>query len=99
MCSILYVILWYKGNAKLLYNIDLSPFQWWLTVGLITDYLGLLSWWYLVKTYDVWFAMAITYCLGTIIRLGLNFYYFNLPTNQQLVGLLLLISGSFLVLK
>lgn len=99
MSALLYVIIWYKSNAKLLYNINLSPFQWWLTVGLLSDYLGLVSWWYLVKRYDVWIAMSITYCLSTVIKLGLNFYYFDAPSNQQMLGLVLLISGSFLVIK
>ena len=99
MCSLLYVILWYKGNAFILYNIKLSPFQWWLATGLITNYLGLLSWWFFVNQYNIWGAMAITYCLHTVIELGLNFYYFDKPTASQVLGLALLMLGSFLVLK
>jgi hypothetical protein len=99
MCSLLYVVLWYKGNAVILYNINLSPFQWWLCTGLMTNYLGLLSWWFFVREYNIWGAMAITYCLHTVIELGLNFYYFDYPGNRQILGLALLVMGSFLVLK
>lgn len=99
MSALLYIIIWYKSNAKLLYGINMSPIQWWLTTGLITDYLGLMSWWYLVKHFDIWIAMCITYCLSTIIKLGLNFYYFDAPSNQQIFGLILLVIGSFLILK
>ena len=96
---ILYIILWYKGNAKILYDIQLAPWQWWLFTGLITNYLGLTAWWYLVSTYKVWGALAITYCLHTIIELGLSFYYYDPPSIQQTYGLLLIISGGFLILK
>ena len=43
--------------------------------------------------------MAITYLLHTVIELGLSFYYFDAPSNQQYIGLALLIIGAFLVLK
>tara|TARA_B100000902_G_C27244677_1_gene881947 strand:- start:133 stop:456 length:324 start_codon:yes stop_codon:yes gene_type:complete len=99
LLCILYTILWFKGNAKPLFNIELNPWQWWLYTGLITNYLGLISWWFLVDTYKIWGALAITYALHSIIELGLSFYFFDAPTNQQCIGLSLLIIGSFLVLK
>ena len=96
---ILYTILWYKGNAKILYGTQLAPWQWWLYTGLITNYLGLTSWWYFVDTYKVWGALAITYCMHTIVELGLSFYYYEPPSIQQVVGLSLIIAGGFLILK
>lgn len=96
---LLYIILWLKGNLKILYGVQLSPWQWWLYTGLITNYLGLNGWWYLVDKYKVWGAMAITYCMHTCIELGLSFYFYETPTNQQLLGLSLIISGGFLILK
>ena len=99
LCSILYTVLWYKGNAKILFGLEWSPFYWWLTTGLITNYLGLLSWWYFVNKYNIWGAIAITYVLHTVIELGLSFYYFDLPTTKQMIGLALLTVGAFLVLK
>lgn len=96
---ILYIILWYKGNAKILYGTPLAPWQWWLSTGLITNYLGLTAWWYLVSTYNVWGALAISYCLHTTIELSLSFYYYDLPSMQQAFGLLLIASGGFLILK
>ena len=96
---LLYIILWLKGNAKIIYGIQLAPWQWWLYTGLITNYLGLNGWWYLVDKHKVWGALAITYCLHTIIELSLSFYFYESPTTQQIVGLLLIISGGFLILK
>ncbi len=100
LCSILlYTLLWFKGNAKPLYGFELEPWKWWLYTGLITNYLGLMSWWYFVDTYKIWGALAITYFLHTVVEMGLSFYFFDLPTNQQMVGLVLLTIGSFLVLR
>lgn len=96
---LLYAILWYKGNAKILFGLEWTPWQWWLTTGLLTNYLGLISWWFLVNNYKIWGAIAITYMMHTIIELGLSFYYFDLPNTKQLIGLSLLIIGGFLVLK
>ena len=99
LCSLLYTILWYKGNSKIIFDINLPPWQWWLYTGLITNYLGLMSWWFFVNNYNIWGATAITYCLHTVIELGLNFYYFSPPTYQQYFGLIFLLLGSFLVLR
>jgi hypothetical protein len=99
MLIVLYLILWYKGNAKLIYNIDFQPWQWWLYTGLITNYLGLLSWWHLVTHYSIWTATAVTYSLHAIVELCLNYFHYGLPNFQQGLGISLLIIGSFLVLK
>ena len=61
--------------------------------------MGLVSWWYLLEKYNIWGALAITYVLHTIIEMGLSFYFFELPTTQQMSGLSLLIIGGFLVLR
>lgn len=99
MSCALYALLWYKGNAKILFGINWSPFSWWLYTGLFSSYLGLLSWWYFVKEYNIWGAIAITYFLHSFIELALSFYYFEPPTAQQYFGIFLLTVGSFLVLK
>ena len=67
MLIILYSILWYKGNAKIIYGIELKPWQWWLSTGLITNYLGLLSYWFLINKYNIWVTMAITYSFQTCV--------------------------------
>tara|TARA_Y100001973_G_C4987548_1_gene227289 strand:+ start:98 stop:421 length:324 start_codon:yes stop_codon:yes gene_type:complete len=100
LCScLLYTILWYKGNAKILFGFEWPPWKWWLFTGLFTNYLGLVAWWFFVTKYNIWGGIAITYILHTIIELGLSFYYFDLPTTKQITGLTLLILGGFLVLK
>jgi hypothetical protein len=100
ICLIIaYAIFWFKGNAKPVFNIELSPFKWWLYTSLITSYLSLHAWWHLVDKYKIWGAMAITYCLHTVIEISLNSYYYNPPTTQQALGLILLVAGAFLILR
>jgi len=96
---ILYILLYIKGNSKILFDFQWTPFQWWLYTGLISNYIGLISWWYFVDKYTIWGALAITYCLHSVIELGLSFYFFEAPTTQQLVGLSMLMIGGFLILK
>lgn len=96
---LLYILLWFKGNANKIYGLDIRPWQWWLYTGLISNYIGLVSWWYLLDKYSIWGALAITYVLHTVIEMGLSFYFFELPTTQQMCGLTLLILGGFLVLR
>ena len=96
---LLYILLWFKGNANKIYDLDIKPWQWWLYTGLISNYVGLVSWWYLLDKYNIWGALAITYVLHAVIEMGLSFYFFELPTTQQMCGLTLLIIGGFLVLR
>ena len=91
--------MWFKANSKPLFDFQLSPFGWWLYTGLITNYLGLTAWWYLIDNYKIWGAMAITYCIHTTVELGLNLYFYDAPSMQQTVGIFLLASGAFLILK
>lgn len=95
----LYTILWFKGNAKIIYNLDLSPWQWWLATGLITNYLGLLSWWYLVQNYGVYNSIAITYVTHSAVELSLSAFFFKPPNDHQLLGLLFLIIGGLIIIK
>ena len=96
---LLYIILWFKGNAKPLFNINMQPWQWWLTTGLITNYLGITSWWILIDKYGVWTATALTYAMHTVIEMSLNAYFFDAPTTKQIIGISLLIFGGYLTLK
>lgn len=96
---LLYTILWFKGNAKILYGIELAPWQWWLYTGLFTNYFGLTVWWHLIDKHEIWGAIAISYCMHSIVELGLSFYFYSPPTNQQIIGLSLIITGGFLILK
>lgn len=97
--TILYIILYYKGVSKPLFNIELHPLEWWIYTGWITSFLGLYSWWAMINNYGIWKATAITYVLHTVVEMGLNFYYFDAPTTQQYIGLALLSLGCFLVIK
>jgi uncharacterized membrane protein len=99
LLTILYTLVWLKGNANKLFNLELQPWEWWLYTGLISNYLGLISWWWLLDKYQIWGALAITYVLHTVVELGLSFYFFELPNSTQICGLLLLTIGGFLVLR
>ena len=96
---VLYILLYLKGNSKILFDFQWTPFQWWLYTGLFSNYIGLISWWYFVEKYNIWGALAITYCLHSIVELGLSFYFFEPPTTSQIFGLGLLLIGGFLILK
>jgi len=96
---ILYILYYLKGNSKILFGFNWSPFEWWLYTGLLTNYISLISWWHFVDKYNIWGAIAITYCLHSIVELGLSFYFYESPTGQQLIGLSLLLVGGFLILK
>ena len=91
--------MWFKGNSKPLFSFQLSPFGWWLYTGLVTNYLGLTAWWFLINNYKIWGAMAITYCTHTIVELSLNLYFYDPPTMQQGLGIFMLAAGAFLILK
>ena len=91
--------MWFKANSKPLFDLQLSPFGWWLYTGLITNYVGLTAWWFFVNNYKIWGAMAICYCIHTAVELGLNFYFYEAPSMQQGFGIVMLIAGAFLILK
>ena len=71
------VIFWYKGNAKVLYGLEWSPFKWWWTTSLITNYLTLYAWWRLIELSDVWKAGVIWGLISLSVDLTLNTYYFG----------------------
>lgn len=96
---VLYILLYLKGNSKILFGLQWSPLEWWLYTGLVSNYIGLVSWWYFIEKYNIWGALAITYCLHSVVELGLSFYFFEAPTISQIFGLSLLLIGGFLILK
>lgn len=98
-CILLYIILWFKGNAKPIFNINLPPWQWWLYTSLITNYLGLTSWWQLVKDYNIWIATSITYALCIVVELSLSAYFYSPPSQNQIIGIVLIIIGTFVSFK
>jgi len=100
LCLIIaYSIFWFKGNARIVFDMHLTPFRWWLYTSLITNYLMLWSWWHLVARYKIWGAMAITYCLHAIIELSLNSYFYSPPAMKQIAGIFLLLSGTYLIMR
>ena len=71
------VIFWSKGNAKIIYGLEWSPFRWWLTTSLITSYMTLHAWWKLVELGDVWKAGVIWGMCSITIDLALNTWYYG----------------------
>ena len=71
------VIFWYKGNAKIIYGLEWSPFRWWLTTSLLTSYMTLYAWWRLVEVGNVWKAGVTWMVCNLLVDLSLNTYYFG----------------------
>ncbi len=92
------IIFWYKGNSKFVYDLDWSPFKWWLYTSLITNYLTLYAWWKLVEISNIWKAGVYWGLCNVIIDLVLNTIYFGFNIKGTLALLLCAIS-AFLVHK
>ena len=71
------VVFWFKGNSKELFNIDWTPFRWWLTTSLLTNYMTLIAWWKLIELGDVWKAGVIWGMCSITVDLMLNTAFFG----------------------
>ena len=71
------IIFWFKGNAKAQFGLDWSPFKWWLTTSLLTNYLTLHAWWKLIALSDVWKAGVIWGLVSLVVDLCLNTWFFG----------------------
>jgi hypothetical protein len=71
------VVFWFKANAKMRFGLDWSPFTWWWTTSLLTNYLTLHAWWRLIALSDVWRAGVLWGLVGLIVDLVLNTYFFG----------------------
>ncbi len=65
---------WLKGHAKILWGLELSPFYYWLLIGLPTTYIGLWSWWALCEKLEgnIWVASCYIYGISLLVTLTLN---------------------------
>lgn len=88
------VIFWYKGNARSVYGVEWSPFRWWLTTSLVTNYITLLAWWRLVDVSDVWRAGVTWGVCSVVVDLALNTLYFGAEW-RGIVALLLCALGAW----
>lgn len=70
-------VFWFKGNSKELFDIDWSPFRWWLSTSLFTNYLTLIAWWKLIEIGDVWKAGVTWGFCSLTVDLILNCYFFG----------------------
>lgn len=77
LITIAEIIFWIKGNSKELWQINWSPFRWWLTISLLTNYLTLHGWWLLLKTHGVWKGGVIWGVISVIITCILNSIFFE----------------------
>lgn len=71
------IVFWYKGNAKLIYGIDWSPFKWWIYTSLVTNYITLHAWWRLIELGDAWKAGVTWGLINLSVDLILNTFYFG----------------------
>lgn len=77
-----FVVYWIRHNGKIIWEIEWSPFQWWLYIGLFTTYLVLMARWKLVSILGAWQVSLVCYVIGFIVEMILNsvYYGFNLKS-------------------
>jgi len=90
---IAHTIFWFKGNSKILFGLDWSPFQWWLTVSLLTDYLTIYAWWMMIEKTNVWKAGAYWGLIAVLVDLSLNCIYFGVNIKGIIALMLIAIAG------
>lgn len=74
-CAFVY---WFRSNAKAVFDLQWTPFQWWLYTSLLTNYASLTAWWYLRGSgFDIWKATLIWQLLFFIVEVSLNTYFFG----------------------
>lgn len=86
-------IVWFKANSKRLFEIDLSPFVWWLILGWALESLYLNAWWKLSENTNPWVAqitLASTGILMSTIWMSI-FYGFHW---KYLASTILVFSGA-----
>lgn len=77
MLTLANLVFWFKGNSKELFQLDWTPFQWWLFTSLFTNYLTLYAWWKLIKLGDVWKAGVTWGLVSLVTDLTLNTLFFG----------------------
>lgn len=89
------VLFWFKSNSKIVFNLNWSPWEWWLYTGLLSNYMSLYAWWGLLKKYDVWYATAVWVLFTTLAEVLLNIVYFEY-NSTKLIGVLFCVLGAFI---
>lgn len=74
LCAFIY---WFRSNAKAVFDLQWTPFQWWLYTSLITNYASLSAWWFLRESYDIWKATLIWQVILFTVEVSLNTYFFG----------------------
>jgi len=74
LCAFIY---WFRSNAKAVFDIHWTPFQWWLYTSLITNYASLSAWWFLRDSYDIWKSTLIWQVTLFVVEVSLNSYFFG----------------------
>jgi len=89
------VLFWFKSNSKIVFDLQWSPWQWWLYTGLLSNYMALYAWWGLMNKYNVWHATAVWVLLNTTAEVILNCIYFEF-TWMQIVGIVICMLGTII---
>ena len=96
---ILNVVHYLKGNLKPACGWQYEWWQVWLFTSLPLAYLGLNSWWWLVEKYGVYGATARTYPLQALFTIAFHWAFYGQPSMKQVMGLLFIFVGGFLIIK
>lgn len=72
-------IVFFKANAKRLFDIDLHPIFWWLLTGWLLESLYLNAWWKLSDAAGPWTAQITLAAVGTLASIAWmsTFYGFH----------------------
>lgn len=90
------IIFWFKGNAKVVFGWEWTPFKWWLSIGLLTDFLTLSAWWSLIALSNVWRAGVMWGVISLVTDLILNSYFFGFNW-KGVIALLLCMLAAVIV--
>jgi len=60
-------VVFFKANAKRLFEIDLHPIVWWLITGWLLESLYLNAWWKLSEDLGPWKAMVLLQIVGSCV--------------------------------
>ena len=88
-------LVWLKQNAKRIFDIDYSPFIWWLLLGLALEYLYLNAWWILSDEIGAWKAYISLMLIGTSTSICWMSAYYGFDL-KYIVSTLLIVGAGII---
>ena len=86
-------LVWLKQNSKNVFGLDLSPFIWWLVLGLSLEYLYLNAWWILSEEIGAWRAYIALMLIGTTTSICWMSAYYGFDIKYLMSAALIVCAG------